>query len=139
MNTFLTPSPSSSRPGSAASNRLSVEEQVPRPGTSRQEDSHLTQDNVPVKSLPLIFQRLKTYFNSGKVNGKVMCKIFNKEITQSVTSNYNIKSHYKRWYRGEYPNLRTALSVADTHFNHLVAGKYKLNIYIIYCLNYLNI
>ncbi|KAG0716265.1 hypothetical protein GWK47_010131 [Chionoecetes opilio] len=105
MDRFLTPSPASSRPGSAAAMSPSEEEVVPRPGTSSQGDSQPAQDNVPVDSLPLIFQHIKSYFGPGKTNGKVKCKICNKEITYSATSNYNMKSHYERQHCGGYPNL----------------------------------
>ncbi|KAG0729471.1 hypothetical protein GWK47_030268 [Chionoecetes opilio] len=105
MDRFLTSSPASSRPGSAAAMSPSEEEVVPRPGTSSQGDSQPAQDNVPVDSLPLIFQHIKSYFGPDKTNGKVKCKICNKEITYSATSNYNMKSHYERQHRGGYPNL----------------------------------
>ncbi|KAG0720537.1 hypothetical protein GWK47_048318 [Chionoecetes opilio] len=44
----------------------SEEEVVPRPGTSSQGDSQPAQDNVPVDSLPLIFQHIKNTKNRAK-------------------------------------------------------------------------
>lgn len=114
MDRFLTPSPSSSRPVSVDAISLSEEEDVIRPGTSSQP----VQDNVPVNSLPLIFEHIECYFGPSKANGKMQCKFCNKEISYSATSYYNLKSHYERQHREEYSNFVAALSAGSKRGRH---------------------